>query len=310
MKIAQCVEAFIERKRVCGYEYEHCGRFLRRFAISVGAVEISEVTAGHINAFLSNGNLTNGVWRRYRSLIRRFFAYWVARGQVTRIPEPEQRPPMKTRFFPFVYSRAEISRLLAAAPSSQANRQCKISSSTLTTIVLFLYGTGMRVKEALAIQAADVDFRRQSVEIFPGSLYRHRTLPIGRDVQRLLHRYLRSTERTKFGLEKALFLTTAGQPVTYNRLRPSFRRLRETAGVFRPNSHLPPRLHDLRHTFAVHSITRWAQAGWSFERMLPMLTSYMGNVREKGFLRYFELTPSRYHAQLDCLDVRTSELPK
>jgi hypothetical protein len=60
-----------------------------------------------------------------------------------------------------------------------------------------------------------------------------------------------------------------------------------------------------RHTFAVHSITRWSQDGWSYEKMLPMLTAYMGNVREKGLLRYFELTPSRYRAQLACLDVRT-----
>jgi integrase/recombinase XerD len=55
---------------------------------------------------------------------------------------------------------------------------------------------------------------------------------------------------------------------------------------------LPPRLQDLRHTFAVHSIARWSQAGWSYEKMLPMLTAYMGNVREKGFFRYCELTPS------------------
>jgi hypothetical protein len=79
--------------------------------------------------------------------------------------------------------------------------------------------------------------------------------------------------------------------------------LRASSG---PNSSLPPRLQDLRHTFAVHSIAGWSQAGWSCEKMLPMLTAYMGNVREKGFLRYFELTPSRYRAQLACLDVRTT----
>jgi len=49
----------------------------------------------------------------------------------------------------------------------------------------------------------------------------------------------------------------------------------------------------------------WSQDGWSYEKMLPMRTAYMGNVREKGFLRYFELAPSRYRAQLACLDMRT-----
>jgi hypothetical protein len=60
---------------------------------------------------------------------------------------------------------------------------------------------------------------------------------------------------------------------------------------------------DIRLPFT--PITRWSQDGWSDEKMLPMLTAYMGNVREKGCLRYFELTPSRYRAQLACLDVRT-----
>jgi hypothetical protein len=65
-------------------------------------------------------------------------------------------------------------------------------------------------------------------------------------------------------------------------------------------------LQDLRHTFAVHSITRWADEGWSHEKMLPMLTSYMGNVREKGFLRYFELTPSRFRPKLSRLNMPAS----
>jgi len=128
---------------------------------------------------------------------------------------------------------------------------------------------------------------------------------MGRDVQRVLLRHLRSPERASFGTGKALFLTRKGPPLTYLMLRPTFGRLRRTAGIFRPNSPLPPRLQDLRHTFAVHSIARWSQAGWSYEKMLPMLTAYMGNVREKGFLRHFELTPSRYRTQLACLDMRT-----
>jgi integrase/recombinase XerD len=86
-------------------------------------------------------------------------------------------------------------------------------------------------------------------------------------------------------------------------LRATFGRLRRVAGISRPNSPLPPRLQDLRHTFAIHSIAWWSQDGLSYEKMLPMLTAYMENVREKGFLRYFELTPSRYRTQLSRLNV-------
>jgi hypothetical protein len=185
-----------------------------------------------------------------------------------------------------VYSKAEIARLLAAAPVCQVSRRCTIGSSTLSAIILFLYGTGLRVTEALSLNDSNTDFRNGLIDICPGSVYRHRTIPIGSDVQRVLLRHLRSPERASFGTGKALFLTRKRSP-------------------FRANSSLPPRLQDLRHTSAVNSIAGWSQAGWSCEKMLPMLTAYMGNVREKGFLRYFELTPSRYRAQLACLDIRT-----
>jgi integrase/recombinase XerD len=306
VKIGRCVELFVERKRVCGYEYDWSARILRNLAVFVSNIDISLVTTGHIHAYLSCGSLTPNTWRSHRSLIRRFFAYWFARRQVSGIPEVEQRPTTKSHFFPYVYSKQEIARLLAAAPSCQAGRRCGISPATLSTIVLFLYGTGMRVKEALALRDSDIDFYNRSIEICPGSLYRHRTIPMGGDVQRLLKRHLHGDERLHFGTGKALFLTMDGLPVTYNILRPTFRRLRTVASVFRPNSSLPPRLQDLRHTFAVHSITCWAAAGWSFEKMLPMLSAYMGNVREKGFLRYFELTPSCYRQQLSCLTVASS----
>jgi integrase/recombinase XerD len=303
VKIALCVEGFVARKRVCGYEYDSSARILRRFAAFVGKIDIALVSEEHVNLFLAHGHLAHHIWRSYRSLIRRFLAYWFARRQIGRIPEPEQKPNIGTRFFPYVYSKSEISRLLAAAPICQVRRRCTIGSSTLSTILLFLYGTGLRVTEALSLTDSNIDFREGSIEICPGSLYRQRTIPIGKDVQSVLLRHLGSPERASFGTGKALFLTRRGQPLTYLMLRPTFGRLRRVAGISRPNSPLPPRLQDLRHTFAIHSIARWSQHGLSYEKMLPMLTAYMGNVREKGFLRYFELTPSRYRAQLSRLNV-------
>jgi len=184
VKIAQCVEDFVARKRVCGYEYDSSARILRRFAAFVGKIDIALVSEEHINLFLTRGHLAHHIWRSYRSLIRRFLAYWFARRQITRIPEPEQKPNIGTRFFPYVYSKAEIARLLAAAPICQVRRRCAIGSSTLSTIVLFLYGTGLRVTEALSLSDSNIDFHNGSIEICPGSLYRHRTIPIGSETTR------------------------------------------------------------------------------------------------------------------------------
>ena len=246
MKIAQCVKVFAERKRICGYDYHSSARILQRFASSVGKIDISLVTEEHINAFLSRGRLSNNLWRSYRSLIRRFLVYWFARRQISRIPEPEQKPVVRSRFFPYVYSRAEIARLLEAAPVCQTRPKCAMGPATLRTIILFLYGTGLRVKEALALTDCNIHFRDRLIEIHPGSLYRHRTIPMGTDVRRLLRRYLRSADRVSFGTGLTLFLTTTGRPVPYFMLMQTFARLRTVVRVSRPNSPLPPRLQDLR----------------------------------------------------------------
>lgn len=82
MKIAQCVEGFVARKRVCGYEYDSSARILRRFAAFVGKIDIALVSEEHINLFLTRGKLANPIWRSYRSLIRRFLANFAERNFV------------------------------------------------------------------------------------------------------------------------------------------------------------------------------------------------------------------------------------
>jgi integrase/recombinase XerD len=147
VKIAQCVEGFVARKRVCGYDYHWSALILRRFASFVGKIDIALVSEEHINLFLARGHLAHHIWRSYRSLIRRFLAYWFARRQIGRIPEPEQKPNIGTRFFPYVYSKSEIARLLAAIPMCQVRRRCTIGTPTLSTILLFLYGTACELRK-------------------------------------------------------------------------------------------------------------------------------------------------------------------
>jgi integrase/recombinase XerD len=114
-------------------------------------------------------------------------------------------------------------------------------------------------------------------------------------------RHLRSPERSKFGSERALFLTLKGEPVEYQILRNAFQRLRAIAGVKRTNSSYQPRLHDLRHTFAVHSIAQWGHDIQTRDRMLPILATYMGMLDMHGLNAYLELSPSTYQSQLDRL---------
>ena len=303
MKVAWCVEIYVGKKQACGYSYTWIARLLRRFARFVGKIHISLITDHHLNAFLGRGRMSNNTWRHHSSILAGFFRYWFARRQIRRIPSAQQKPAEAKTFFPYVYSREEIRKLLNAVVIGQQSPRCTIGPETLKTILLFLYGTATKIDAALALLDSDVDFTNASIHVRRTSFHQRRVIPIGGDVKRLLRRYLKSSERREFGAGRALFLTAKGKSVKQEDLGAAFRRLRKIARVKRVKSSFQPRVQDLRHTFAVHSIDQWLRDGYALQKMLPMLATYMGKVDMQGLERYLELSSCSYQVQLDQLEV-------
>jgi integrase/recombinase XerD len=301
MKVARCVEIFVQRKQACGYSYISVARVLRQFARFVGHMRISSVTDSHLNCFLNRGKMSNNTWRHHSSCLVHFFRYWLARRQIRQLPMPKHKHAETKTFFPYVYSREEIRKLLNAVSIGQQSSRCGFGVDTLKTIILFLYGSAMRIDDALALSCSDVDFTSSCVKIRNSSVHLRRVIPIGGDLREILQRYLESYERRRFGPGGTLFLTVKGKAVEHEALGKAFRRLRTITGIKRTNSLYQPRLQDLRHTFAVHSIEQWISNGDSLQKMLPKLATYMGKVDMQGLERYLELTPCNYEAQLELL---------
>jgi integrase/recombinase XerD len=299
MRIAQCVELFVEQKQYCGYGYGGPGKVLRRFARFTGKKNLADIEDADVNAFLWHGSTANNTWRSYCSILGMFFRYWYARGQIKRVPTPENKPSALKSFSPHVYTRTEIRALLHAIPMCQKDRLCEISDATFRTIILILYGTGMRIDEALSLRRMDIDLRRHMIRIRATSVVNRREIPIGRDLTRVLASYLRSENRNRLAQESQLFLTNKGSSLRYGALCTSFFRLRKIAGIKRRLDLAQPGLRDLRHTFAIHSIAQWSSDAVVLDRMLPILASYMGLVDMRGSEKYLPLAPNIYQSQLD-----------
>ena len=304
MKMYSCVEVYIERKRATGLIYRASAKILWRFAHFVGNVDIASITEQRLEQFLTRNAVSNNTWRQYVSYLSRFFVYWFARRQLKQIPRATQKPATKTSFFPFVYSRSEIRRLIDAIPACVRYQRCSMDAVTLRTILLLVYGTGMRIGHVLGLSDSHVDLERKIIHIQDAHPQLSRDIPIGSDVARLLRRYLKESQRANSGPGKAFFLTVKGQPVPYAVVGHAFQQLRKLTGVTRLNSSYQPRIHDLRHSFAVHSIANWQHEDRSVEKMLPMLAAYMGNVNLESFERYLELAPSSFQTQLGKLKIK------
>ena len=111
-------------------------------------------------------------WSGKRGTLRAFFDYWTARGRLKSSPLPPSAPKITPSFVPYIYSRSDLRSLLDAVPRCQRKSACVMSEATFRTLLLFLYGTGMRLGEALRLRVMDLDLTLDLVTIRDTKFYK------------------------------------------------------------------------------------------------------------------------------------------
>jgi integrase/recombinase XerD len=302
MKLAQAVEIYVNHKRLTGAKFSKSSKGLRSFAYHAGNISMSEVQQSHVTAFLDGPVTSTVTWRSKYGLLKHFFLYWVARDEVPAAPLPVPRSPAIQTFVPYIYSRTELHRLFAASRISQKSSACKVDAKTLRTLLVFLYATGALTSEGRQLLRKDVDLKRKHIIIRGWRPNRTRDIPIGDDLCRVLKTYRDDSHGKNSDENLPFFATVDGEIVSEGALAKSFQRARAVAGITRSDgSRYQPRLHDFRHTFAVHRMTSWFRHGADMNRMMPALAVYLGQVELASTERYLKMTPERFRTQLNIL---------
>ena len=167
------------------------------------------------------------------------------------------------------------------------------------TLILLLYGTGMRIGEALRLTLQDVDLTERMIAIRDTKFFKTRLVPIG---PRLHQELVRHTDRRHLlplpgGETSPLFTTRDGRAWHYVRVIAWFQDVRRAAGIRCPAGEpRPPRLHDLRHIAAVHRVVAWYRTGQDVQLLLPQLATYLGHVDVRSTQRYLQMTPDLLQA--------------
>jgi integrase/recombinase XerD len=294
VRLSTAVARFVSFKRAQGFHYECTSVFLHSFAHAMGNCSVNQLTPSRIAAFLnSRKTLPHTQYYRYHMLCV-FCRFLKQVDKLKRWPMPARPPQPRTTYVPFIYSRAEIRRIVNQTYPKCFSRRTLIAPETLRAIVVFLYGTGVSLNEALTLCWNRVDFGKQAIEVCLREGGKTRTIPIGHDVCKLLRQYLPSgsSSQHKSGY---VFVTRTGAPVNGWSLRKNFRCLCRAAGVTRPGEgHSEPRLQDLRYTFAVHRIESWYRTGVDTQKVIPALAVYMGRVGLRSTERLMFLTPEYF----------------
>ncbi len=302
MKLLEGVSAYVQGRRIYGAVYPTGVPILNAFCRYAGDIPLGSIRERQVAAFLDGPGTSEATWQNKYKQLRNFFLFWLARNAIPAVPMPLRRPPVDSPFRPYIYTRAEIRRLLSMIRIGQKNSNCKIDIRTVRVLILFLYGTGALLSEALTLRRDDLDFRKRTITIRGSRPYRSRTIPICLDLYNVLHRYHATNYRNNTVRAPYLFLNKNGEALTEYAVETTFRRLRKVAAVRRRDGAASgPRLHDLRHTFAVHRIDGWIKHGADLNRMLPALSVYMGRFGLGSSDRYLTLAPERFRAQLNKL---------
>jgi integrase/recombinase XerD len=300
MRVSEAIGTYVAMKRVLGVSFKWGAEVLHAFSRNVGETSLDAVAEGQISAFLGKSASSDRAWlMRYR-ILRAFFDYWVDRKELAKPPLPRSRCPCTARTtIPYIYSVSELRQLLKTASVRRRATPRDFSSLTFRTLLLFLYGTGARMNETLALTQQDIDLRKGTMTFHRPPPAVGRTIPIGPHLCRSLREYAESLSTRND--RKAFFCSTEGKPIRAIDLTVRFQTLRRQAGIARPAGTAQPQIRDLRRTFAVHCMRKWLREGKDLRSMLPLLGAYLGHASPASTEAYLAATPERFRVQLSRL---------
>jgi integrase len=161
------------------------------------------------------------------------------------------------------------------------------------SLLILLYGTGMRIGEALGLTMADVDLIQSVITIKKSKFNKSRLIPFGPQLAKVLQEYVKWRNIKGFPRNETdpFFFGRHGKPLNLCTTQMIFRRICDQAGITRTDGgRHQTRLHDLRHTFALHRLIHWYQKKCDVQQLLPLLSTYMGHTCLAATLVYLTMT--------------------
>lgn len=292
--LSQELDRYLEIRRSLGYNLRTTARVLRRF---IAFAELKHADYITTDLFLrwqeGFGHAHRETWARRLGMVRIFARWLQGIDPRNEVPPSALIPQRYLRKRPYIYSHEEIQRIIQAAaalPSIYGFR-----GLTFSTFFGLIAVGGLRISETILLDVGDIDLEAGVVTIRHGKNGKARYNPISASTTAKLTVYAKERRRLLGGDQEAFFLSERGGRLTDCCVRYNFALVCKNIGL-RPRQQFfrhgrGPRVHDLRHTFAVQTLLNWYRTGKDAAAEMIKLTTYLGHANPAHTYWYIEAVP-------------------
>lgn len=293
---------FVAFKRSLGFKYETEGDELYRFSKFTNRFQMGEpiLTKDLVQAWCAqHPNEQNRNNQRRAYTLRQFALYLNSIGCQAYIVPPDKNTRHYT-FIPYIFTHSEIQRIFV-----NSDRLCPHRYSAIPFIVpvilRILYGCGLRISEAVNLRNKNVNLHEGILEIKNSKFGKDRLIPMSKTMTHICRQYFQVFHKHSC-MEDYFFMKADRQPITRDNVYRRFREILWESGISHGGKGEGPRLHDLRHTYAVHALKRAVDRKIDVYCALPILSTYMGHASIEATSQYVRLTADAFPEIRAALD--------
>jgi integrase/recombinase XerD len=288
--LGQALGEYLRVRRALGFKLDRAERLLGQFVAYLHDRNAEVPTIQDALAWATSPTTATPRWWAHRlSTVRGFAAYLHALDPRVEVPPPGLLRRGPRRAIPYLYSQADIAALVDAA----GRLPRPLGAAAYQTLIGLLAVTGMRVGEAIRLDRDDLDADHDGLLTVRDSKFgKSRLVPLHPTTVAALRAYLHVRDRLlPTPASAALLLSTAGTQLRYNNVWRTFHRLARQVGITARSASCQPRIHDLRHSFAVATMLDWYADGADVPALLPRLSTYLGHADPKHTYWYLQAAP-------------------
>ena len=290
------VNRFLDHKRALGHCYQHEALVLHMLQQHVEQSDCRDLNAKCFESWLASlRDHHPNTRRRWYQIVRHFCVYRQRSEPGCFLPSAEGAAKRQPYVTPIILEPEQIGRMLGIASKLPNTIASPLRAPALRLAIVLLYTSGLRLGELQRLTLRDIEEQGTVLRIRESKFHKSRLVPLSSSATRELHAYLRK-RRKVFAANAHTPLLCHCQsghlhPYSYAGVREAIKGLYDAAAVCDAQGRRP-RVHDLRHSFAVQALIRWYRNGADVQSCLPKLAIYMGHVSIESSAYYLHWVPT------------------